>query len=292
MTQRRLTASSTILFALLAWVGETTAAEISGQITHVQDNKFLIRPNPGITLREGDQVDVFVELPGVGEAQVATAAVSIMLSKSAIAEVQQATGNVKPGQKVRVISNANLAAKDPVSLFDGKSLQGWHTNGIGRWTVEEGAIVGRLPKGGWTFGHLISDARFGDFVLRVQFKFRGNTGFYVRGQETGADGMQGLQADFYTPKTIGCLTEILGHPAAVGLTVPNPVERLGEYYRPNDWNDLVVTVLGQEVACYVNDVNTAELSHYTARQKGVVAIQLFGLDDTEVRVRSISVQKR
>jgi hypothetical protein len=290
---RRSVTVSAMLFITAAWAGPTAAAEFAGQVAQVRGEKLVITPSPGVTLHEGDRVEIFVDLPDIGEAKVGTARVVVMLSKAAVAKVQDATGKVEPGQKVRILSAAPSATpKDLVSLFDGKTFNGWHANGIGRWTVENGAIVGRLQKKDWAFGHLISDAKYADFVLRLKFKLRGNSGVYVRGQEVASDGMIGLQVDLWTPKTVGSLVEVLEHPSKIGIRVPNPVDQLGKYYRPSDWNDLVVTVIGEEVACYVNDFNTAESSRYTTRQEGVVAIQLFGICDTIVHVKDISLERR
>ena len=63
---------------------------------------------------------------------------------------------------------------DFISLFDGKTLKGWHTStktfhsrtsgnkSAGRWVVEEGAIVGSqdVPGNG---GIVLTNEEFGDF---------------------------------------------------------------------------------------------------------------------------------
>jgi serine/threonine protein kinase len=189
------------------------------------------------------------------------------------------------------VGRPESSEKGFVSLFDGKTLDGWHTNGAGRWSVENGSIVGRLSKQkNWTFGHLISDAEYDDFDLRMKFRLQGNSGVYVRGQEVGTDGMLGLQVDLYTPKGIGCLVELLAHPSTVGVRVPNPENRVPEYFRADDWNDLSVRVLDKEVTCQVNGFKTAEVLNYTTRRKGVVALQLFGICDTEVGFKEIRLR--
>src|SRR5438067_13680211 len=48
-------------------------------------------------------------------------------------------------------------------LFDGKTLNGWHPIGQGRWTVEDGMIVGRHDKT-QDYGHLITDKSYKDFT--------------------------------------------------------------------------------------------------------------------------------
>ncbi|SHG69024.1 protein of unknown function, partial [Fodinibius roseus] len=62
-----------------------------------------------------------------------------------------------------------------VSLFNGRTLEGWHTNigeldrggGTGgRWTVEQGVITGQQdPPGSGNGGILMTDQAYGDFEL-------------------------------------------------------------------------------------------------------------------------------
>ncbi|MDD4269635.1 MAG: DUF1080 domain-containing protein [Pirellulaceae bacterium] len=72
------------------------------------------------------------------------------------------------------------AAEGFVSLFDGKTLNGWRgaTDGY----VAEGGLLICKKKGG---GRLMTTEEFGDFVFRFEFKLEpgGNNGVSVRGHE-------------------------------------------------------------------------------------------------------------
>ena len=82
-----------------------------------------------------------------------------------------------------------------ISLFDGKSLTGWHTNPEpighgtgGRWSVEDGAIVGEQdPPGSGNGGILLTDRKFGDFELVLDMKpdWGVCSGVFVRGNDQG-----------------------------------------------------------------------------------------------------------
>lgn len=67
-----------------------------------------------------------------------------------------------------------------VSIFDGKTLNGWKGAKEG-YTAENGLLVCQ-KKGG---GNLFTDKEFGDFVFRFEFKLEsgGNNGVSVRGHE-------------------------------------------------------------------------------------------------------------
>ena len=93
------------------------------------------------------------------------------------------------------------------SLFDGKTLDGWHARSApGRWTVEDGAIVGRLQ----TRGTVISRAScYEQRVLgfrpenEMQIPWQ-QRGLYSK-SEGGWAGMMGLQVDLYPPDYVGSL---------------------------------------------------------------------------------------
>lgn len=96
------------------------------------------------------------------------------------------------------VSTATAADDDFVSIFDGRTLQGWHVSAKtghsrasgnqsgGRWVVEHGAIIGSqdVPGNG---GILITDESFGDFevVLEMNNDFGPDSGLFLRSTEDG-----------------------------------------------------------------------------------------------------------
>ncbi|QWP77886.1 DUF1080 domain-containing protein [Lysobacter sp. K5869] len=73
-----------------------------------------------------------------------------------------------------------------VALFDGRSTQGWHLYGkrgeaVTGWRAAHGALE-RVGAG----GDLVSDAGYGDFELRLEWKIArgGNSGVFYRVEET------------------------------------------------------------------------------------------------------------
>ena len=65
----------------------------------------------------------------------------------------------------------------PVTLFNGKDLKGWHTQGENQWLVEAGVL--KSPKSG---SNLFSDQAFTDFKLHIEFRYPkgSNSGIYLR----------------------------------------------------------------------------------------------------------------
>ena len=86
---------------------------------------------------------------------------------------------------VRVGVNVGQAHEGFLSLFDGKSLDGWEAE-AGKWDVEDGSIHRHQttqPKNFVDFGqlHIFYREVFADFDLKVEFKLRsGNAGIQYR----------------------------------------------------------------------------------------------------------------
>lgn len=67
----------------------------------------------------------------------------------------------------------------PISLIETNSLKGWHALGENQWVVENGIL--KSPKSG---SNLVTDEKFGDFKLHVEFRYPAgsNSGVYLRGR--------------------------------------------------------------------------------------------------------------
>src|SRR5207253_35098 len=55
-----------------------------------------------------------------------------------------------------------------VTLFNGRDLSGWKTNGDEKWVVENGTILCQSAAN--KYGYLTTDKTYRDFDLRLKFK--------------------------------------------------------------------------------------------------------------------------
>jgi xylan 1,4-beta-xylosidase len=97
------------------------------------------------------------------------------------------------------------------SLFDGKTLTGWHVaarpadQGRGFWSVRDGAITAdSLGRKDHDYVWLVSNAEYGDFELALEVRgfpeSPGNSGIQVRSRYDDATGwMHGPQVDVHPP---------------------------------------------------------------------------------------------
>jgi len=81
---------------------------------------------------------------------------------------------------------------EPVILFNGKDLSGWHAMGVSQWLAEAGVL--KNPKAG---SNLVTDDEFMDFKLHIEFRYPkgSNSGIYLRGRyEVQITDSKGLEA--------------------------------------------------------------------------------------------------
>jgi hypothetical protein len=102
---------------------------------------------------------------------------------------------------------AQAASEKPwVSLFDGRDLSGWKTNGSEKWVADDGAILGESRVG--KYGYLTTEKTYRDFNLRLRFKCEtdGNSGVFTRSRITGESpktgpDIEGMQSGYnFTPE--------------------------------------------------------------------------------------------
>lgn len=208
-----------------------------------------------------------------------------------------------------------------ISLFDGRSLKGWHVSSQtghgtgGRWVVEQGAIVGSQDRPG-NGGILLTDAQFGDFevVLEMNNDFGPDSGLFLRSTEKG----QAYQAmiDYHGG---GNLMGIYGEGLSGGISVRNfrfldgpdriaevagpqplPVspQRWPAFWKHGQWNELRARIVGNPptITTWINGVKFIQWSDIQKRHpdRGAIGLQVHGGGDFTrqfVRYRNIRVKQ-
>lgn len=122
----------------------------------------------------------------------------------------------------------------PIRLFNGKDLAGWHATGENQWQVENGIL--HSPKSG---ANLVSDNRFSDFKLHLEFRYpkESNSGVYLRGRyEVQVMDSKGAEA------TVGDLGAVYGF-----IT---PSEQVAK--DPGTWQAYDITLVGRMLTLVAN----------------------------------------
>lgn len=217
-----------------------------------------------------------------------------------------------------------------VSIFDGKSLQGWHVSAKsghsgasghktgGRWVVENGVITGSqdIPGNG---GLIVTDEAFGDFEVKLEMKndFGPDSGLFLRSTEDGkawqamidyhADGnLMGIYGEglggnphirnySFTDR----VTEITDKPTGQPPT-PLPVlpAAWSHFWRADQWNELRARIEGNppHITTWINGVKIMEWQEKEVRHQaqGGIALQVHGGGDYTrqfVRYRAVQVKR-
>ncbi len=179
-----------------------------------------------------------------------------------------------------------------ISLFDGKSFQGWEGN-LDAFRIEDGAIVGgSLTKPVPRNDYLCSRKTYTDFELRLKFKVLGestNAGIQIRSQRVpNSNEMIGYQADL-GDNWWGCLYDERRHKL---LTGP-PEEQRSKIIRRNDWNEYVIRCQGRRVQLWINGHQTVDYTEpdESIPQMGVIGLQIHVGPPSEAWYKDIKLVK-
>ena len=184
------------------------------------------------------------------------------------------------------IGGVPARAEDWRPLWNGRDFEGWREIGKGVWTIEGGAIRGRQVATEPEYGHLVTTESFADFTVRLQFKaVRGNSGLYFRIETTGFSGVSGFQAEIDAERDVGGLYETNGR---AWVVQPAP-EAVATWFKPGEWNELIVRAEGGHVVVLVNGTVSAEIHDDPGCRSGPLALQVHGAQDVEVWFKDIDV---
>jgi len=181
-----------------------------------------------------------------------------------------------------------------VSLFDGKTLNGWARHG-GKSTygVEDGAIAGHFGDPGRnTF--LCSEKAYGDFILRLEFKLEGgNSGVQFRsavrpnpdksetvfGYQAEIAGDAGVVARIYDEGRRGFqFGRIWLDNTATGTLVTSSAA-----YKKGDWNKMEIQCVGPSIRTWLNDVPVVNMFDGESLS-GFIGLQVHAAKDPDGKV--------
>ena len=196
--------------------------------------------------------------------------------------------------------SACSAADDWVSLFDGKTLDGWiQKNGTATYRVEEGAIVGKTQEKSPN-SFLCTEELYGDFELEfeVMVDNRLNSGVQIRSQtKDGPTGrVNGPQVEIESgPAEAGY---IYGEATGRGWLTPPDELVPHDHFKNGEWNHYRVLAKGPRIQTWINGESIADLTDeaiYETHPKGFIGLQVHGIKPGtgpyEVRWRNIRIRE-
>lgn len=180
--------------------------------------------------------------------------------------------------------------EDWVQLFNGKDLTGWNPVGKEEWTVADGVLIGRAVTK--EYGYLETAKDYRNFQLSLKFKCigTGNSGvyFHTRFKPGTADVSQGAQ--FEIDCTIGRHTGGVYGFGRAWIVWPAPENET--VVRQNEWNEMLVTVIGNR---YISRLNGVQMIDFTDPRApfltGTIALQLHSGGEGHMQFRDIWVRE-
>ncbi|MBM3833441.1 MAG: DUF1080 domain-containing protein [Verrucomicrobia bacterium] len=197
-----------------------------------------------------------------------------------------------------------------ISLFDGKTLEGWRQRGgNAKYRVEEGQIIGTcVPNTPNSF--LCTTKEFSDFALELEFKVdQGlNSGVQIRShcfdEATEFEGngkrirvrpgrVHGLQVEIDTSKR-AWTGGIYEEGARGWLNDLKNNEAARNAFKHGEWNKFRVECRGDSIKTWINDVPAADLKDGRV-SSGLIGLQVHGVGQREqaleVRFRNIRLRE-
>lgn len=207
------------------------------------------------------------------------------------------------------IAPTTLPAGEWVSLFDGKSIDGWQVkSGKATYRVEDGAIVGKTEEGSPN-SFLCTAKHYGNFELQFDVKVDNglNSGVQIRSSlkdpDKGPYGgrVNGPQVEIEAGP--GQAGYIYGEATGRGWLSPEPQSKdkavnSHEHFKNGEWNHFRIVAKGARIQTWINGAAIADLTDepiFETHPKGLIGLQVHGIKKGtgpfEVRWRNLKIQE-
>jgi hypothetical protein len=182
-----------------------------------------------------------------------------------------------------------------VSLFDGKTFQGWEGDTNKSFRIQDGAIVGgtlsaKIPRNEF----LCSTRNYTNFVLRLKFKLVGkgaNAGVQLRTKRIpNHHEVSGYQADMGDPSWWGCLYD---ESRRNKVLAQSKIEEVNKVLKREDWNEYTMRCEGKRIRLFVNGLETIDYTEMDPKIEdyGVIAVQIHSGPPSEAWYKDIFIQE-
>ncbi len=190
---------------------------------------------------------------------------------------------------VAAAASSASAADGWVSLFDGKSLDGWiQKNGTATYRIEGDTIVGKTNEGSPN-SFLCTEKLYGDFELTFDVKVDNslNSGVQIRSQTKEPQGdakfgrVNGPQVEIEASGANGAEAGYV-YGEATGRGWLTPAERLKprKVFKDGDWNSFRIVAKGARIQTWINGEAIEDLTDeeiYKTHPKGFIGLQVHGI---------------
>ncbi|MEK6248719.1 MAG: DUF1080 domain-containing protein, partial [Planctomycetales bacterium] len=172
-----------------------------------------------------------------------------------------------------------------VSLFDGKTLEGWvQNNGTATYRVDNEAIVGRTAEGSPN-SFLCTEKPYGDFELEFEVKVDNqlNSGVQIRSTNKISQKqdrrVNGPQVEIESSAG-GLSGYVYGEATGRGWLTPDQQRKKHEHFKDGKWNKYRIVARGPRIQTWINDQPIDDLTDdgiYKTHPEGFIGLQVHGI---------------
>jgi 3-keto-disaccharide hydrolase len=193
-------------------------------------------------------------------------------------------------------STANASEDGFVSIFDGKTFDGWEGN-LKVFRVEDGMIVAGSEKEPVAHNDfLCTKKKYGDFELRLKARLIGpgdNAGIQFRtARIPNHHEVIGYQCDMgsaWGRKIWGALYD---ESRRRKLLAEGDPEKVAEIHKADDWNEFVIRCEGNHIQIWLNGLQTVDyIEKEDVARTGVIGLQIHGGKPAEAAYKDIRIKE-
>ncbi len=176
---------------------------------------------------------------------------------------------------VLLLLGQETTAQGPITLLDGRSLDGWVTSGDANWSPSEGGVEASSGR-----GHLITEDSYADFVLTTEFWVdeSANSGVFIRCADPAAPGPDSC----YEVNIFDQRPDPLYRTGAITNIAPPAVQ----VDTAGKWNTLEIRADGARLVVTLNGMVTVDVEDST-HAEGPLTLQYFA---GVVKFRNLQIQ--
>jgi len=175
-----------------------------------------------------------------------------------------------------------------VSLFDGKSLEGWECDPLEQtvdWKADAGELLGENP--GEQASIIWTKQEFRDFEVEMEYITLTDdydTGIFIRGltHQVQIGISRSLQKD---------MTACIYAPKDEQGSYPGQTDKVGAIHKLMEWNHVKVIVTGKRIQTFLNGEPMVDYTGLVLEDEGPIGLQLHGGVHMSVKFRNIKVRE-
>ena len=175
-----------------------------------------------------------------------------------------------------------------ISLFDGKSLEGWVCDPLeqaGDWKAVDGELLGENP--GEQASIIWSNQKFRNFEVELDYITLTDdydSGIFIRGltHQVQIGISRSLQKD---------MTACIYAPEDKQGSYPGQTDKVTAIHKILEWNHLKVIVTGKRIQTFLNDEPMVDYTGVVLEDEGPIGLQLHGGVHMSVKFKNVKVRE-